>query len=167
MYNVPIVCEWHSVLSLWSLFVSVNYDGVCNLWCLVLAGDQGIAGSDRQRQGNRDEGHLEGRDVQGRQRAPEGVRQPDQPDPPGLREQNGVPGKPHSPVVQVLRSSLLPCPFVWHVSTCVVPCPFVWHVLTCVVPCPFVWHVSTCVVPCPFVWHVSTCVVPCPFVWHV
>lgn len=109
MYNVH---EGHSVLSLWSLFVSVNYDGVCNLWCLVLAGDQGIAGSDRQRQGNRDEGHLEGRDVQGRQRTPEGVRQPDQPDPLGLREQNGVPGKPHSPVVQVLRSSLLPCPFV-------------------------------------------------------
>ena len=28
MYHVPIVCEVHSVLSLWSLFVSVTFDGV-------------------------------------------------------------------------------------------------------------------------------------------
>lgn len=57
------------------------------------AGDQGVAGPDRQRQGRGDEGYLEGRDVQGSQRAPEGVRQPNQPDPAGLREQDGVPGK--------------------------------------------------------------------------
>lgn len=79
------------------------------LHAFLSAGDQGVAGPDRQRQGCGDERHLEGRDVQGGQRATEGVRQPNQPDPAGLREQDGVPGKLPVLVPVAITASVI-CP---------------------------------------------------------